>query len=602
MNFKDKIKGKTFVGIVEDNNDPEKKLRLKIRIPYFHGTKKQIPTENLPWSSPKKNNAISSIVPDINKIVNVTFPYGEILYSEYDNVEHFDINLQNKIDTLEDKEYTEFISLCYNYNTQIYISNDEGLNLYHRKSGLHITDKGDVVTRLNGNESTYYIGDENATQAMMLGNNFMNFMDSLMNMLPTAYLDSNGAPCTASPNLLQIKQQYNMLKKDFISSNVFISDNKTISNNDVKTTTQIGDKFETINETEEIKLVIEELEEELKRDEIHKEEEKKEDAGLVVDEKINADDGLLSNKNKDVLEEHVQESKNMITTNVELGEEISSEGSQEDEDSYFMDFYNDDTGGFSSPVTNTDGPIAGVDDQDSYWNPEYHYPPPVPESTYSVGGSPVNGTSGGIKTKRANISNKIEPLDLSILPAPGMMSKFLSYDKCLFSSTAKARGIANNPDNNDHLRNLVRTTSLYWDIPFKFFKEKLGYILVINSAYRNYELNKAIGGSTTSQHKTGSALDIILTKDGKSWPHKDRLNNLLFYYLKHKFDFYGQLIWEGNASDGPQWVHISINNAGKQGQILALEGGVIKEPNAETVKILKEHGIWKPEKEKKVYT
>lgn len=596
--MKENLLNKNFVGIVEDNIDPDRKLRLKIRIPYLHGTKDQIPTENLPWSLPKKQNSVSSVVPELNKIINVSFPTGEVLYPEYDNVEHFDINLQNKIDTLDDKEYTKFISLCYNYNTQIFITPSEGLNIFHKKSGIILNDDGDIVIRLNGNSNSVFLGDENASQSMMLGNNWIDFFDTLIQALPTAYIDGSGMPCTMNAPLVNVINQYNILKKKFTSKNFFLSDNKTISTTDISTTMQTGDKYDTINETDEIKLVIEEQELEEQVDEIIKDENKKQIIEEKIDEQINEDDGLLHLSNATELKKFTTENINIVTAGVEDDVEISNEGTDFEDDSYFSDFYTDDNGGFTnsdnSIISNNTGPTA-----DDYWEPQYNYPPPP--ATLEFDGNPTNGTVAGIRTKRKNINSGIEELDMSILPKPGMISKFLSYEQCLFSSTAKRIGDSNEPDNNDHLRNLVNVTKVYWDTTFKFFKENYGYILVLNSAYRNLRVNNAVGGSKTSQHKSGSALDMILTKDGKSHPKNERLNNLLFYYLKHKFNYFGQLIWEGNASDGPQWCHISLNNAGKTGQIFSAAGGVIKEPNSETVRILTEHNIWDPSKESKQY-
>lgn len=592
-NFETILKNNTFVGIVEDNKDTDKKMRLKIRVPYLHGSKEQIPTDNLPWSSPKKINDIIYNLPSINKIINVTFPTGELLFPQWENVEHFDINLQKKIESLSDNDYTKFISLCYNHNTQIFISNDEGLNLYHKKSGFQVKDNGDVVTRLNGNGTNYYIGDDNASQSAILGNHFIAFMDKLMNTLPTAYIDSNAGPCIPQPSLLQLITEYQGLKKTFLSNNVFISDNLTISRNRINTVRQTGDNFETIKENKNLELQIRELEVAEVKEELQKEQDKIIQNDTKTDEVINNEDGLLARQNQNDLNEHINELKNTKTEDVEINEdEKSNEGTEIDQNDYWAEFYKND---------NQQSDIIGGDlTQDDYWEPEYYYPP-KPEFSQNVGGVVnIDGTRRGRTSIPKNLKTTKEELNFDILPKPGMISKFMTYDKAIFSSTAKNMKIENTPDNNDHLQNLVYTFSTYWDITFKFFKEKLGYILILNSAYRNFEVNKAVGGSLTSQHKSGSALDIILTPDGNP-ALNNRKNNLLFYYLKHRFNNFGQLIWEDNAGDGPRWCHISLNNAGKTGQILQLVGGVIKEPNEETVRILKQYGIWDESKENKVY-
>jgi hypothetical protein len=46
--FEKKLKNSEYIGIVEDNIDPDKKQKIKVRIPFLFGEKKDIPTEHLP--------------------------------------------------------------------------------------------------------------------------------------------------------------------------------------------------------------------------------------------------------------------------------------------------------------------------------------------------------------------------------------------------------------------------------------------------------------------------------------------------------------------------------------------------------------------------
>lgn len=69
----------------------------------------------------------------------------------------------------------------------------------------------------------------------------------------------------------------------------------------------------------------------------------------------------------------------------------------------------------------------------------------------------------------------------------------------------------------------------------------------INSGYRSVPLNTAIGGSSTSQHCKGMAVDIDTVSD----------NVFLFHYIKNKLDF-DQLIWEYGTENTPDWVHVSF--------------------------------------------
>jgi hypothetical protein len=76
----------------------------------------------------------------------------------------------------------------------------------------------------------------------------------------------------------------------------------------------------------------------------------------------------------------------------------------------------------------------------------------------------------------------------------------------------------------------------------------------VSSGYRSKALNTAIGGSLTSQHCLGQALDLDMdgTKNGVT-------NKMVFDYIKANLNF-DQLINEFDYS----WVHVSYNPSGKQ--------------------------------------
>jgi hypothetical protein len=62
-------------------------------------------------------------------------------------------------------------------------------------------------------------------------------------------------------------------------------------------------------------------------------------------------------------------------------------------------------------------------------------------------------------------------------------------------------------------------------------------------------LNSAIGGSTSSQHCSGRALDI----DDK---YGYKTNAEMFKYIQCNLD-YDQMIWEFGDVNNPDWVHVS---------------------------------------------
>ena len=84
---------------------------------------------------------------------------------------------------------------------------------------------------------------------------------------------------------------------------------------------------------------------------------------------------------------------------------------------------------------------------------------------------------------------------------------------------------------------------------FEPLREWVGGPIKINSFFRCPELNKAIGGSSKSQHCHGQAIDIDDTY-GKV------ANSEMYQYIKENLDF-DQIIWEFGDDDNPNWVHIS---------------------------------------------
>jgi|TARA_E500000318_G_C3517098_1_gene194812 zinc D-Ala-D-Ala carboxypeptidase len=113
------------------------------------------------------------------------------------------------------------------------------------------------------------------------------------------------------------------------------------------------------------------------------------------------------------------------------------------------------------------------------------------------------------------------------------------------SQTAKRKNIDNSIQDEKIFQSLIKLCQNiaqpireHYKIPFS-----------PNSGYRCPALNKAIGGSATSQHCLGQAVDIEI-------PTVDNMN--LFNFVKENLD-YDQIILEYydgvNPSSG--WVHIS---------------------------------------------
>lgn len=136
------------------------------------------------------------------------------------------------------------------------------------------------------------------------------------------------------------------------------------------------------------------------------------------------------------------------------------------------------------------------------------------------------------------------------------LSPNLSLAEVTKSATATKRGIANAPT-QEHLQNL----KLVAEHVFQPIREHFGKPLAVSSGYRSEQLNALIGGSKTSQHSLGQALDLDADVYG------GLTNAAVFHYIKDHLTF-DQLIWEFGTADEPAWVHVSYKAAANRGEVL----------------------------------
>ena len=92
---------------------------------------------------------------------------------------------------------------------------------------------------------------------------------------------------------------------------------------------------------------------------------------------------------------------------------------------------------------------------------------------------------------------------------------------------------------------------------FEPLRMAVGFPINITSFYRSPAVNKAVGGSPTSQHVTGQAMDLQV-------PGK---NKMLFNIIRGSLQF-DQLIWEAGTIDEPDWIHVSYKKYGNRRQVL----------------------------------
>lgn len=121
------------------------------------------------------------------------------------------------------------------------------------------------------------------------------------------------------------------------------------------------------------------------------------------------------------------------------------------------------------------------------------------------------------------------------------------------SPTATNRGINQTMDNTTYQKAVDLCVNVFEPI-----RAHLGRPIKINSGYRSPALNRAVGGSKTSQHVKGEAMDLNIT-DVET-----------FNWIRENIQ-YDQLIREYPTATGQAWIHISYRKGNNRGQVLKCE-------------------------------
>jgi len=137
-----------------------------------------------------------------------------------------------------------------------------------------------------------------------------------------------------------------------------------------------------------------------------------------------------------------------------------------------------------------------------------------------------------------------------------MISKNISYNEAVNSKTALRLGINNIP-NAEQLSSMKDLAERV----FQPIREHFNVPIYISSFFRSEALNKSIGGSKTSQHCKGEAMDL----DGDAF--SGVTNAQIFNYIKDNLEF-DQLIWEFGTDKNPNWVHVSYSKNKNRGKVL----------------------------------
>ena len=143
------------------------------------------------------------------------------------------------------------------------------------------------------------------------------------------------------------------------------------------------------------------------------------------------------------------------------------------------------------------------------------------------------------------------------------LSPNFTYAECVKSNTAEQHGIDNTP-NAEQLSNMVYLCHNVLEPLRAYF----GKPVKVNSMYRSIQTNRLIGGSRTSQHCKGEAVDCEI--DGIP-------NKTIADWVSEHLTF-DQIILEFyNPKEGANsgWVHISLrrNGGNRRNKMVALKDG-----------------------------
>jgi len=131
----------------------------------------------------------------------------------------------------------------------------------------------------------------------------------------------------------------------------------------------------------------------------------------------------------------------------------------------------------------------------------------------------------------------------------------LSENVTIAEFEATSTGLANKMNSVQ-----IEAAKLLCEKVFQPLRKHVGKPIKINSGFRSLAVNKAVKGSSTSQHCKGEAMDL------------DLHDKALFVWIIDNLDF-DQAIFEGGTENSAGWFHLSYKKVGNRKQALRMKNG-----------------------------
>ena len=130
------------------------------------------------------------------------------------------------------------------------------------------------------------------------------------------------------------------------------------------------------------------------------------------------------------------------------------------------------------------------------------------------------------------------------------LTKNFTLEELCHSDTAKKRGLENKP-NPEQVDNLFSLCAWLLQPLRDIYKEPF----IISSGFRSPEVNKAVGGESTSQHMRGQAADVCVKNPRK----------LLTALLGSRLPFDQAILYQDGRNN---FLHLSYNSGNNRRQVL----------------------------------